>query len=107
MAIGVSISMPDVTQVQYEQLNESIFGHYPMTEADAPDGLIMHSAGPMPGGWHVYDVWESREGFERFGERLAPAVRDVLGRSMSDQKLQYFDVHNFLQTDRVFPRVAA
>jgi hypothetical protein len=32
----------------------------------APDGLIVHVAGPTASGFRVIDVWESREAYERF-----------------------------------------
>ena len=38
-------------------------------------GLIVHTSGPVDGGWRIVDVWESREDFERFtDERVRPAV---------------------------------
>jgi hypothetical protein len=40
----------------------------------------MHSAGPAEGGWYIYDVWESKEDFERFvAGPLGSAIRAVFG----------------------------
>ena len=40
----------------------------------------MHSAGQGQQGYYVYDIWESREAFERFmEERLGPALAEVMG----------------------------
>ena len=40
----------------------------------------MHSAGPAEGGWYIYDIWESREAFQRFtDEQVQAAVREVMG----------------------------
>jgi len=97
MAVGVEMTMPEVTATQYEQLNRRIFGRYPMEESDAPKGLIVHSAGPVPTGWHVYDVWESKADFERFGkERIAPALRQVTGLGFGDLKPTFLQIHNLL-----------
>jgi len=28
--------------------------------------MIVHIAGPSENGWYVYDIWESRDAFQRF-----------------------------------------
>ncbi len=50
-------------------------------DADPPAGLIVHTAGFTGNGiFRTYDVWESKEDFERFrDERLMPAVQAVMG----------------------------
>jgi hypothetical protein len=97
MAVGVEMTMPKVTAKQYEQLNREIFGHYPMKEGDAPTGLIVHSAGPVPTGWQVYDVWETKADFERFGkERIAPVLQQVTGLGFGDLKPTFVQIHNLL-----------
>ena len=50
----------------YDNITERMFGHSPMRADEAPEGLILHSAGQGEQGFYVYDVWESREDFERF-----------------------------------------
>jgi len=41
-----------------------------------PAGALARMAGPMPGGWRVISVWESREAWEKFrAERLEPAFK--------------------------------
>ncbi|MBA2331274.1 MAG: hypothetical protein H0V94_00590 [Actinobacteria bacterium] len=48
----------------------------------APDGLILHLAGPTDDGVRVIDVWETEEAWERFRtERLAPALAALGGPS--------------------------
>ena len=39
------------------------------------NGLVSHSAGPIPNGWRVVDVWQSREAFEVFGQTLMPVIQ--------------------------------
>jgi hypothetical protein len=80
MAVGVLIAAPEFTKQVYDSTSEKLFGHAPMTEDDSLDGLIMHSAGQGEQGYYVFDVWESREAFERFmEERLGPALGEVMG----------------------------
>jgi hypothetical protein len=65
----------------YDDVTEKMFGHpAPMREDESPEGLIVHSAGQGEQGYYVYDVWESREAFERFmEEKLGPALAEVMG----------------------------
>jgi hypothetical protein len=97
MAVGVLVEMPGLTKNQFEQVTEKLFGHFPMRPADAPDGLIVHSAGPSNGGWYVYDIWESSDKFRRFGtDRITPAVHAVTGKSVSP-KPQFFEIESLVR----------
>jgi hypothetical protein len=80
MAVGVLAAAPEFTRQVYDNITEKMFGHSPMRADEAPQGLILHSAGQGEQGFYVYDVWESREDFERFmEERLGPAMAEVMG----------------------------
>jgi hypothetical protein len=80
MAVGILQNLPGVTKQQYDQVNETMFGQSPPPTDQLPEGLIVHSAGPAEGGWYIYDIWESREAFQRFWDnRLQSAVREVFG----------------------------
>jgi hypothetical protein len=80
MAVGVLAAAPEFTRQVYDNITEKMFGHSPMRADEAPEGLILHSAGQGEQGFYVYDVWESREDFERFmEERLGPAMAEVMG----------------------------
>jgi hypothetical protein len=46
----------------------------------APEGLVVHVAGPTEEGFRVIDVWVSAEAWERFrAERVAPAIAALGG----------------------------
>jgi hypothetical protein len=80
MAVGVLAAAPEFTRQVYDNITEKMFGHSPLRADEAPEGLILHSAGQGEQGFYVYDVWESREDFERFmEERLGPAMAEVMG----------------------------
>jgi hypothetical protein len=81
MAVGVLTAAPEFTKQVYDDVSEKMFGHAgPMREDESPEGLIAHSAGEGQQGYYVYDIWESREAFERFmKEKLGPAIGEVMG----------------------------
>jgi hypothetical protein len=69
MAVGVLTAAPEFTKQIYDDVTEKMFGHAsPIREDEAPEGLIVHSAGQGEQGYYVYDIWESGEAFERFME---------------------------------------
>ena len=75
MAVGMLLAGEGITEDSYRQLTEAMFGTFPMPEADAPEGLLLHTAGESDQGWYVYDVWESKEHFQRFiDSKLGPAM---------------------------------
>src|SRR5207248_1639256 len=80
MAVGMLMAGPGVTDETYRQLTEKMFGTYPMREEDSPEGLILHTAGASEQGYYVYDVWESKEAFQRFVDsKLMPAAQELMG----------------------------
>ena len=49
-------------------------------ESKPVEGLIFHSAGELEGRFQVFNVWESRENFDRFEtDRLRPAMVAAMG----------------------------
>src|SRR5258708_21191787 len=75
MAVGILLAGEGITAESYKQLTEAMFGSYPMPEDKAPEGLILHTAGASDQGWYIYDVWDSKEHFQRFVEnQLGPAM---------------------------------
>jgi hypothetical protein len=66
-----------------------------------PDGCIVHTAGFLPdGSFRIFDVWESREHFERFmQDRLMPAVKEVVAAAGDDAPpptTTMYDLHGFM-----------
>jgi len=80
MAIGVYFNFQNATLKQYDETCRRL-----------NDGQPMRSLSDWPGGgclahavWHeesgalgVFDVWESPEAFESFGEKLMPILSEV------------------------------
>jgi len=98
VAVGVLITMPELEKEQYDRMNQEMFGRKRFEPADAPDGLLVHSAGPTPEGWYVYDIWKSKEDFERFGdEQVMPAARKVIGKDAPERaEIQFFEIDSLV-----------
>ena len=78
MAVGMLLAGEGVTKDTYAALTEKMFGNYPMREDQAPEGLIVHTAGETAEGWYIYDIWESQEQFEAFlASRIGPAAAEL------------------------------
>lgn len=83
--------MPTVTTEQYDEtvrrLQES--GDFP------PDGLEYHVAFGSEGDFRVSEIWDSREQFEAFGERLMPLLTEV-GIELAGEP-EILDVYNIVK----------
>jgi hypothetical protein len=92
MAIGLRIKFAGGTQEQYE----AIHGEMDI-DANPPEGLIFHMAGPIEDGWGIIDAWESRGQFDAFqADRLMPAVQSLGDRApQSPPDIKEFPVHHF------------
>ncbi len=94
MPIIIVVDYPGVTQAQYERVTNSLTGGRGLvkTPSDWPvPGLVSHAAGPTPTGWFVTDVWESKEAFQRFGEKLKPALQEA---GMPDVEPKIYEAFN-------------
>lgn len=82
---------PTVTTEQYDEtvrrLQES--GDFP------PDGLEYHVAFGSEGNFRVSEIWDSREQFEAFGERLMPLLTEV-GVELAGEP-EILDVYNIVK----------
>jgi hypothetical protein len=71
---------PTITQESYDEVIHRLTGGKSRVESpsDWPvEGLLMHVAGEGDQGFRVVDVWESEEACQRFGEILAPHLKEV------------------------------
>jgi hypothetical protein len=95
MAVGMLLAGEGVTSESYRAVTEKMFGTYPMRPEQSPQGLILHSAGEAEQGWYVYDIWESKDDFQRFvDEKLGPALAE-LGQGQGDgprPEPQFFEI---------------
>ncbi len=77
MAQGLILEFDGVGSEQYEAVNERL-GIDPVGgQGDWPEGMLFHAGGAKPGGWVVFEVWESRDAQQRFMDgRLGPALQE-------------------------------
>ncbi len=54
MAIALILEVPGMRQEQYEQVHRELGN--PLEQ-----GVLVHIAGPMEGGWRIVEVWSSQE----------------------------------------------
>ena len=71
------------------------------TENNPVEGLIFHSAGELEGRFQIFNVWESREDFDRFEtERIRPALVAVMGEeavaALPDPEHVEASIHNYV-----------
>lgn len=98
MAVGMLLSGEAVTADFYRQVTEEMFGNFPMREDQSPDGLLLHTAGQGDDGFYVYDVWESKEHFERFVQsKLGPAIGRLDAGGGGRPEPQFFPVDQLVK----------
>jgi hypothetical protein len=92
MADGLILEFEGVGVDEYRAVNRAL-GIDPETgEGDWPDGLLFHSAGSIPGGLIVYEVWESQDAQGRFmNGRLMTALQQG-GITAGPSRVQWFEV---------------
>jgi hypothetical protein len=97
MAIAVIIEFPGAgSRAKYEKSVQLILKGRRNKLADWPvKGVLAHIAGPMPGGWRVIDIWQSRAAFTRFGKKLKPVLRTV---GMQKVKMTIFPLTRFIKS---------
>ena len=82
---------PAVTSEQYDESVRRLeaLGDWP------PAGLAYHVAFRSEGNLRVSEIWDSREEFEAFGDRLMPVLKDV-GVELSGEP-EMLEIHNIIQ----------
>jgi hypothetical protein len=94
MAFGIIHHFPGGTRDNYEA---SIAAVHPGRKK-LPDGQIFHAAGPVPGGWTLVAVHESKESWERFRDNvLGPKLQaGVPGAFTSPPEETSIDLYELL-----------
>jgi hypothetical protein len=82
---------PNVTTEQYDETIRRLekSGDW------LPAGLEYHVAYRLDGNLRVSEIWDSREQFDAFGERLMPLLKDV-GIELSGEP-EMLEIHNIVK----------
>ena len=91
MSIVVRFNPTSMTAAWYDDVLPKIeeAGTFP------PDGLDYHVCFGSEGNLRVSEIWDSREQFEAFGERLLPILAEA-GIEFSGPP-EIFEVHNIMK----------
>jgi hypothetical protein len=58
---------------------------------------LVHTAGFTGNGFRIFEVWESREDYERFvEERLMPLIQQVAAADDRQPEQTIYELHGFL-----------
>ena len=75
MAEGLILEFEGVGLKEYEAVNGLLGIDMESGQGDWPPGLLFHAGGAKPGGWVVFEVWDSRQAQDQFmNERLGQAL---------------------------------
>jgi hypothetical protein len=82
---------PNVTTEQYDETIRRLekSGDW------LPEGLEFHVAFKSNGSFKVSEIWDTREQFDAFGERLMPVLKDV-GIELSGEP-EMLEIHNIIK----------
>ena len=90
MSILVRFTPPSLTAEQYDDTVKKLEdqGDFP------PDGLDLHVCFGTDGSLKVSEVWDSREQFDAFGERLRPVLEEA---GIDPGEPEQIEVHNIIK----------
>lgn len=92
MAYVISHFFPEGTRAQYESVMTALNGRLGVI----PKGQMLHVAGPVPGGFQVIAVHESKASWEAFmAETFAPRMREGIagGFTAPPRALEFVATH--------------
>ena len=90
MSILVRWTPPSLTAEQYDEGVGKLEagGDWP------PDGLDYHVCFSANGNLHVSEIWDSREQFDAFGERMRPVLDEV---GIDPGEPTFIEIHNIIR----------
>jgi hypothetical protein len=90
MALGFYFTPDGFTSAKYDEA----IGKLEAAGAGAPAGRLYHVAMESDGQIRVFDVWDSQESFEAFGETLLPIMASL---GADPGQPQVSPVHNIIK----------
>jgi hypothetical protein len=68
-----------------------------LADQEPIDGLRVHSAGYSGSGFRIFEIWDSKEHFDRFlGERLMPLLMAQEGSNPTPPTTTVYELHNYM-----------
>ncbi len=90
MALGYYFSPESMSTAQYDECVK----HLDAAGAGAPAGRLYHVCFTFDEKLHVFDIWDSTESFEQFGQTLMPIMAS-LGVDPGQPAIS--EVHNIIK----------
>jgi hypothetical protein len=82
----------DRSTTNYDAISERL-----QAQGEPPAGLLVHTAGFTGNGFRIFEVWESREDYERFvEERLMPLIQEVAPADDRQPQQTIYELHGFM-----------
>lgn len=104
MAVGMLLSGEGITRDVYVAVSEKMFGNYPMRDDQAPEGVIVHTAGETADGFYIYDIWESQEQFLQYMEStIGPAMAGIVDPDAPQPQPQFFPIETIVKGSALLP----
>src|SRR5919109_455395 len=83
----------DRSTTNYDAIHERLMQSGPI------EGFLLHTAGFTGRGFRIFEVWETREQYDRFVEgRLMPIVRELASSDSRPPELTVYGLHGFAVT---------
>ena len=90
MAIAVVFNPPAITAAQYDEAVQRLNA----VGAGTPAGRVYHVCFGPSDKLRVFDLWESQESFDAFGQTLIPILVEI-GLDVGEPEV--LDVHNIMR----------
>jgi hypothetical protein len=91
MAEALLLEFDGVGIDEYHAVNAVLGIDAETGEGDWPHGLVSHAGGAKPGGWVVFEVWESKDAQATFmNERLGRALEQ--GNTGAPTRVEWLDL---------------
>jgi len=90
MALGIYFAPESMSSAQYDDVTSRLEA----AGQGAPAGRLYHVAFSGRGGLEVFDVWDSQEAFDTFGQTLMPILAEV---GVDPGQPQIAEVHNIIK----------
>jgi hypothetical protein len=90
MAIGIYINPASLTAAQYDD----VVGRLDAAGAGKPAGRLYHACFGSGDKLQVFEIWESQQASDKFGETLMPILQEI-GLDPGQRMVE--PVHNLIQ----------
>jgi hypothetical protein len=90
MALGIYFAPASMSTAQYDACVRKL----EEKGAGKPAGRLYHACFGDPGKLAVFDIWDSQQSFDRFGETLTPILQEV---GIEATAPHVMPVHNIIQ----------